>query len=252
MEWFRQIDLAEMRRELSTEKSIHLLSKITVAAADSPPASDWDDWLDKWRACPSNEKDRLLRPVFAVYRENPEFEWWHVWFLMFIDELVGLFSYFRSRIPDPDERWSVIAWSFLKVLTLSKANTGSEPSVIDIRDHMKRVINRTIQTKKKNRRLEVPLPEPDLLPGRSVDFQASLEEEQSIGQLRDDVTSFLGDLPVVDRIIIEETYFLGRSRECCAARLGLSRHQVDRRLLHIKDELSRFLNLPIIKRRTKF
>ena len=214
---------------------------------NSPPVSGWDEWLDKWRSCRSAEKDRLLRLVFVVYRENADFEWWHVWFLMFIKELSGLSSYFRSRIPDPDERWSDIAWSFLNVVAYPENLPDAERSVVGVFCQVKRAINRKIQAQRKIRRFERLLPDLDFLPHCKNACLAWLEREQPFESLCSGMALFFNGLSALDKIIVEETYILGHPRENCAGRLGLSRHQVDRRLLRLKVKISRFLNLPIAK-----
>lgn len=250
MEWFRQVDLAEMRKELESENGLHLLSRISGIGGCWLPALDWGDWLDKWRACSSTEKDGLLYPIFAVYRECSCFEWWYVWILMFMEELFGLYYYFQFRIPDRDERWSVIAWSFLNALTYSKDNPDAELSLFGICEQVKRDVNKILRTERRRKRVERLMAKSISLTFRDeVTMRESGEDHFVV--LCERMTCILNELSAMDKRIVEEICVFGHSQRICSLRLGMSRQQINRRLIHIRVEISRILKMPLVKKNHK-
>jgi hypothetical protein len=106
--------MAEMAKELATQPYSRLLGEIDRYKGNNWPVGSWDELLDRWWSCSPEEKAPLLRRTFAVYRNVPGPEWWQIWFLMFRNELYWLFRHFRRRIPNPDERWSAVVWSFME------------------------------------------------------------------------------------------------------------------------------------------
>lgn len=246
MEWFRHSDLAEMREELETGNNLQLLSKISNEKSGTFQAATWTDWFERWRACPMEEKNRLLRDIFAIYRKFSDFGWWCVWILMFIEELCGLSRYFRTRLKSHDERWSLIVWSFFEVMSGLKYDLNHCVSIISICEQTKRNINRSIYVERKIRRLETTMPELDTFP--DVRSFREREETFSFALLCRSVERFTNNLFDVDRTIIEEICILGRSGESCALRLKMNRQQVNRRLVHIKTKLSDILKIPAMKR----
>jgi hypothetical protein len=236
MTWFRRAVMAEMAKELETQPYSRLLGEINRYGGKNFPVGNWAELLKQWWSCSPAEKAPLLQHIFAVYREVPGPEWWQVWFLMFQNELRGLFQFFRRRIPDPDERWSIVVWSFMDEFSgyINGFNGGAAMNEICAR--MKRAINKVVHRDECARRTKKSFPLYDFLADSRSDDEA--QENERFSRLCRKVSLFLGTLPAVDRMIIEEIYFLGHSRTACAERLGLSRHQVGRKLARMKTDMA--------------
>lgn len=247
MTWFRQEAVAEMMKELDSLPYSRLLQEMNERKDIASPVNSWADWFDRWGSYSPEEKTLLLHHIFAVCRRTFGSEWWNILFLMFVHELHGLFHYYRARVRSPDERWSVIVWAFMEEIGKVVGGRDDMVAIDCICGRVKQAVNRTIHRENLARRTEQQLSDRDLRAWYDNAENDERQDECRFLQLCQRTAYFLSTLSATDRAIAEEIYILGRSKAACAKRLGLSRHQIDRRTARIRTDIALRTQPPLSK-----
>lgn len=234
MTWFRREDLAEMEKELATPRCKALLAALT--AGDEIMVNTWPEQFQQWSRLEAEKKDQFIKRLFTMYQKHPGSEWWPILLLFFMKELYGLSRYFHVRIRDADENWSLVIWAFFQVMVEVRYESAAHIAMPMLCERIKITANQIMHSQQKKRRNELLTPDPEQYPDRSVTVDT--EEPNHFAFLCRRLAELIADLPAIDRAIIQETYTFGHSITECGDKLGISRHRVRRKLIHIKKHIA--------------
>ena len=114
----RDGDCARLQQELEKGKYLTLLRKLQGRESLFRCFHTWADVIAFMRKGTSLDsgKDKVLRPIFELHREDNDPRWRAILLVIFWPGLQSLHWQKQGWDPDPDERWQNITWTFLQVL----------------------------------------------------------------------------------------------------------------------------------------
>lgn len=114
----RDRDRARLEQEIQTEEYQVLLADLQGQAQILQRFSTWADVIQFMRSGFSQDprKDEILRPIFMSHADETDPRWRAILMTIFWPALKSIHAKKRHWDDDPDELWSNIVWTFLKVI----------------------------------------------------------------------------------------------------------------------------------------
>jgi hypothetical protein len=244
MTMFRLNELAEMARELEDRKYRDLLGDVGTATNGVFAADNWDAWLRKWHDCSPESRDAVFRGIFDEFRQSNAAGWWHVWLLMFKNDLLRLCAYFKPRVKSADERWSLVVCSFLDVVWSARGGTEQSLSEAEVLKRVKSGVARSVREDSDSRRRMRLLSRQSGASDRQSEAVAESGDDSRFEYLCRRVGALFERLSPLEQAILREICLERRTQAFCASHLGMSPDQVKRRLSRIKSRMARSFGPP--------